>query len=47
MQRPSWQWENSCVSCGNATALLAAAALAATPPPAAKVLEMEEWHGTT
>ncbi|MCY2989957.1 MAG: hypothetical protein NTY19_19105 [Planctomycetota bacterium] len=40
MQRPSWQWEKSCLSCGNATALLAAAALAATPPPAAKVLEM-------
>lgn len=40
MQRPSWQWEKSCLSCGNATALLAAAALAATPPPATKVLEM-------
>ena len=40
MQRPSWQWEKRCLSCGNVTALLAAAALAATPPPAAKVLEM-------
>ena len=47
MQRPSWQWEKRCLSCGNVTALIAAAALAATPPPAAKALEKEEWHGTT